>query len=117
MLARRKAAPYTEQLAVHVAQQILDLEVADRDAEVLRRDVLELMRLVDDERRAIRDDFTELALSHRRIRAQQVVVDDDDVGVGGALAHLRDEAVVPARALLPETRVGVGRDVLPERMV
>ena len=46
-----------------------------------------------------------------------MMVDDDDVGRGGALAHPRDEAVVVARALGAEAGVGGRRDVVPEREV
>ena len=85
--------------------------------EVLRRDVLELVRLVHDERRAGRDHLAVLALPHGRVGAQQMVIDDDDVGFRGALAHQRDEAVAVARALGAEARVGFGGDLLPQRQV
>ena len=85
--------------AVDVARQIVDAVVADRDAEVLRRDVLELVRLVDDRVAAARDHFAVLALAHGRVGAQQVMVDDHDVGFGGALAHARDEAVLVAAGI------------------
>ena len=80
----------------HVAHQVLDAVVADRQAEVLRRHVLELVRLVDHRVAAVGDHLAEGVLPHRRVGAEQVVVDDDDVGLGGALAHPRDEAVVVA---------------------
>ena len=105
------------QQALAVAHQIVGAGVADRDAEVLRRHILDLMRLVHDERRARGNHFAERALADRRIGAQQVMVDDDDVGLGGALAHQRDVAVAVARALGAETGVGLGRDLLPEREV
>ena len=74
-------------------------------AEVVRDHVLELVRLVDDRQVALRDDFAEAALAHGRVGAQQVMVDDDDVRVGGGFAHARDEArgehrAVPSEALL-----------------
>ena len=56
-------------------------------------DILELVRFVDHGEIAVRNDFAEAALPHRRIGAEQVVVDDDEVGLGGALLHARDEAV------------------------
>ena len=43
------------QHALAIAHQIVDAIVAERDAEVLRRHVLELMRLVHDQRRAGRE--------------------------------------------------------------
>ena len=73
--------------AVDVADEVVDAVVADREAEVLRRHVFELVRLVDDGVAAARDDLAEGALPDRGVGAEQVVVDDDDVGLGGALAH------------------------------
>ena len=65
------------------------------------------MRLVDDRVLAVRDHLAEGALPHRGVRAQQVVIDDDDVGLGGALPHARDEAVVVARTLGADAVLGV----------
>src|SRR2546426_456203 len=81
------------------------------DSEVLRRHVLELMRLVDNRAAARRDHFAVRVLANRRVGAEQVVVDDDDVGSGGALAHLRDEALVVARAFRPKARLRGRGDV------
>ena len=102
---------------VAVAHQLLDAVIAERDAEVVGRHILELVRLVHDEGRAARDHLAERAVPHRRIGAQQVVVHDHDVRLGGALAHLGHEAVVVARALRPQTRLGLGRDLAPERQI
>ncbi len=46
-----------------------------------------------------------------------MVVDDDDIRRGGALAHARHEAVVVARTLGAETGVCRRRDLVPEREV
>ena len=53
-----------------VVDQRLDAVVADRDPEVLRRDVLELVGLVDHQRRALRDHFAEGVVAQRRIGAK-----------------------------------------------
>ena len=103
--------------AVDVARELLDAVVADGEAEILRRHVLELVRFVDDRVAAGGNHLAVRALPHRRVGAEQVVVDDDDVGLGGALAHARDEAVVVARALGAEAVFGGRRDVVPERQV
>ena len=47
---RRSAHEFAAERAIDVAREIVDAIVADGDAEVLRRDVLELVRLVDDAR-------------------------------------------------------------------
>ena len=98
-----------------IASQFIEAVRAQRDPEVLSDDILELMRLVDDRQRALGNDFTEAALAHRRVRAQQVVVDDDEVRLGGALAHAGDEAVRVLRAFATEALIGGGRHVLPNR--
>ncbi len=51
-----------------VVDQRLDAVVADGDAEMLRRDVLELVRFVDHQRRALRDHFAEGVVPQRRHR-------------------------------------------------
>src|ERR687889_826379 len=72
----------------------------DSRAEVFGGHVLDLMRLVEDDGRVVRDDLAELAAAQREVGEEEVVVDDDDVGVGRALAHARDVAgvVVGARS-------------------
>ena len=105
------------QAAVGIAHEIVELVGAERQPEVLRGDVLELVRFVHDQRGARRDDLAEVAPAARGVGAEQVVVDDDDVRFGGALAHLRDEAVGVARALGAEAGFGGGGDVVPQRQV
>src|SRR5258708_6354937 len=43
-----------------------------------------------------------------------MVVDDDDVALGGAAPHLSDEAVLPFLAFLAETGIGAGVELVPE---
>ena len=85
--------PASAPAALGVAREVFDAIVADGHAEVLRGDVLELVRFVQDRGGAVGDDLAVRALPHGGIREQQVVVDDDEIGLGGALAHARDEAV------------------------
>ena len=102
---------------VGVPDQVVDPVVAHRDAEVLRGDVLELVRLVHDQVRARRNHLAVGALAHRGIGAQQVVVDDDDVGLGGALPHPGHEALAVARTVAAQAGLGGGRDLVPQRQV
>ena len=97
-----------------VAREIFDAIVAQGDAEVLGGDVLQLVSLVDHGVVAPRDHFTVIALPHRRVGAEQVMVDDDHIGLGGTLAHAGDEALVVARALRADTVFAAGGDVFPE---
>ena len=103
--------------ALDVARELLEAIGADAEAEVLRRDVLELVRLVDDRVAAGGNHLAVRVLPHRGVGAEQVMVDDDHVGLGGALAHPRDEAVVVARALGAEAGLRGRRHVVPERQV
>src|SRR5439155_26951058 len=56
-------------------------------------------------------------LPHGRIGAQEMMIDDDEVGGGGALAHARHEALVVARTLGAEARLGSRRYLVPEREI
>ena len=105
------------QQPLSVADEIVDPVGTERTAEVLRRDVLELMCLVDHEGWRERDHLAIGTLPHGRVRAEQVVIDDDDVGFGRTLAHAGHEAVVVARAVGAQARVRLGGDVAPERQV
>ena len=100
-----------------VAHELVEPVVAHRHAEILRRDVLELVRLVDDRVAALRNDLAVGALPDRRVGAQQMMIDDDQVRLGGALPHPRDEAVGVARALGADAVLRRGGDLAPERQV
>ena len=103
--------------ALGVARQILEPVVADRQAEILRRDVLELVRFVEHEVAARRNHLAVGALADRGVGAQQVMVDDDHVGRGRALAHPGHEALVVARAFSAEAGFGGRRHLVPERQI
>ena len=102
------------ELALHVAHQLLDLVRGDLHAEVLRRHVLDQVRLVEDERVVGRDHRAVAAVLHREIGAQQMVVHHHDVGFECRLAHARDEAGVEQRARLADAVLARGRDLAPE---
>src|SRR6185295_12615657 len=46
-----------------------------------------------------------------------MVVDDDHVGFGRALAHQRQEAVTVTRTLGAETGISIGGDLVPEAKI
>ena len=92
--------------ALAVPDKIVHSEVAERDAEVLRRHILELVRFVDDGVAAAWNHLAEIALAHGGISAEQVMIDDNDVGLCRALPHLDDEAVVVAWALRADAVLG-----------
>src|SRR4051812_18360535 len=107
----------TAEETLHVAREVFETIGADREAEILRRHVFQLVRFVDDRVAAGRNHFAERVLPHRRVRAQQVVIDDDDVRCRGALTHPRDEAVVVARALGTDAGFRRRGDLAPERQI
>ena len=88
-----------------IALQILELVVAHRDAEVLARYVLDLVRLVENGGRVLGNDAAVLPVLHRQVREQQVVVDDDDVALEGALVHQGEEAALELEALLAGAQI------------
>ena len=53
-------------------------------------------------------------LLHREVGAEEVVVDDDEVGLERALAHPRDPARIEVGARLADAVLAAGRDLAPE---
>ena len=103
--------------ALDVPGQIFQPVVADRESEVLRRDILELMRLVDNRVRAGWNDLAVRVLPDGGVGAEQMMVDDHHVRRRGALAHARDETVVVAGTFAAETGLRRRRHFVPERQI
>jgi hypothetical protein len=101
--------------AFGVAHEIGDAIVADRASEILRGDVFEVVRFVDDRVVTVRDHFAVGALTHRRISAQQVMIDNHHIRFGRLLPHARDVALTILRAVAAEAGFGEGRHVVPQR--
>ncbi len=102
------------QLPLDVAGEVLHPVRRDVDAEVLRRDVLDEVRLVEDDRVVGGHHLAVAAVLHREVRAEQVVVHDHEVGLERALAHPRHEARVEQRARLADAVLARRRDLAPE---
>ena len=103
--------------ALDIARQLLVPVGADAEPEVLGGHVLELVRFVHDRAAACGNHFAEGVLPDGRIGAEQMMVDDHDVGGRRPLAHPRHETVVVARTFGAEARFGGGRHLVPERDV
>ena len=71
-----------------VAQQQLHLAAAETRAEELRGEVGDLVRLVEDHRVGRAEQIAEAVFLEREIGEQQVVIDDDDVGLDRLAARL-----------------------------
>ena len=79
-VAGRSSTPPAATKPLDVARELLDAVGADAEAEVLRGDVFELVRFVEDRAAAGGNHLAERVLADGRVGAQQVMVDDHDVG-------------------------------------
>ncbi len=86
-------------------------------SEKQRRGVRELMRLVEDQRVAGGQQLGEPLVAQHDVGEEQVMVDDDDVGLERGLARLEDEAIGVERAICAEAVVARRRDERPDRRV
>ncbi len=100
-----------------ITRQLVEPVVAHRHAEILRSDVFELMRFVDDRAAAFRNHFAVRALPYRSVGAEQVMIHHDEVRLLGARAHPRHEAVGISRAFRPNAILRSRGDFIPERQV
>ena len=96
--APRRAAPATRARAVRAATSASRASSAswpavDLLAEEQRRGVGQLVRLVEDHRVARGQELGEALVAQHHVGEEQVMVDDDDVGVERVLARLHHEAV------------------------
>ena len=91
----------------------------ERDAEVLRGDVFELVGFVEDDDGGFGEDAgvggSGGLLLDGKVGEEEVVIDDDEVGLEGLAAHLGDEAGLPVGAGLAEADLGAGVELVPER--
>ena len=101
-----------------VARQFVHAQVADGNSEVVAGDVFQFVRLVEDHRAALgKHAGVGRAFGFEfdgEVGEEQMMVDDDDVALGRAAAHLGDEATVVLFAFLAETGVGARVEFVPE---
>ncbi len=103
------------ELRGRIAQQMLCLPHRPALPEELRRDIRHLMRLVENDRLGAGQKVAEPLLLERKIREQQVMVDDDDLGGLRGAACLEHVAARELRALLPEAVLARRGDHRPRR--
>src|SRR5579864_8884772 len=100
------------QRTFHIPREILYSQIADCDSKVIAGDLLELVRLVEDYGSSFGEDSRvgcAFCLQRdREVREEEVMVDDDDVALHRAAAHLGDEAALELAAFLPDAGVGTG---------
>ena len=112
---RRWRAPLRELLA-RVAHQQFHLAAAEARAEELRGEIRDLVRLVDDHRVRRAEQVAEAVFLERQVREQQMVIDDDDVGLDGLAARLDHVAAADLGAARAEAVVARRGDLRPQRM-
>ncbi len=106
------------QQRVGVAGQLFKAHVADREAEVARRHLFQLVRLVEDHGGGLGQNAGigragGLALDGE-VGEEEVVVDDDDVRLEGAAPHLGDEAAAVVGTGCAEAGFGARVELVPE---
>jgi len=103
---------------IGVAGEVFAAEVGERPTEVLRGDLFELVGFVEDDGRGFRENagVGSVACSEadRSVGEKEMVIDDDQVGLKGAAAHLGDEAAAVIGACGAEAGVGAGVELVPE---
>ena len=99
-----------------VAHQQLHLAAAEARAEELRGEIGDLVRLVEDHRVRRAEQVAEAVFLEREVGEQQVVIDDDDVGLDGLAARLDHVAAADVGAARAEAVVARRGDLRPQRM-
>ena len=81
---------------VGIAGKIFEAQIGERAAEVLRGDLFKLVGLIEDDGGGFGEDAGVGRIAgreaDRRVCKEEMVIDDDEVGLEGAAAHLGDEA-------------------------
>ena len=93
-------------------------KIRNGHAEVIGGDVFQFVRLVEDHHAGIRQHSgIRRAIGSgldRQVGAEQVMVDDDDVALGGAPPHLGDEAAIELLAIGADAAVGARVQLGPQ---
>src|SRR5208283_2915085 len=99
--------------------QFLHAQIAYRNAKVIARDLFKFVRFVENNRAAIGQHAgIGRAIGFEldgEIGKKKVMVDDDDVALGGAAPHLGNEAAFPLLAFLTEAGIGARVELVPKR--
>src|SRR5579884_1380611 len=95
--------------AVHrlsrVVNEFLNAIVTDVIAEVLRRDVLEFVSLIENDGAVIRQDCGNFLLTDVEICKEQMMIDDHNVSLKRLLSHQGEKAAIEFRALRTDALV------------
>ncbi len=100
-----------------VARQFGELARRHGDPEELGRDIGQLVGLVEDQYLRCRKQLRDTLVAQGQVGAEQVVVDDDHIGLHGPAPGAHQETVVEARAVLAEAVLAGGDRLRPRRRV
>ena len=95
---------------------MFDLPAAETRAEELRREIRDLVRLVEDHGVDRAEQIAEAVFLQREVGEQQVVVDDDDVGFERLAPRFDHVAAADLGAAIAEAVVARRGDLRPERV-
>jgi hypothetical protein len=113
---RRCPRACRDQFQARVAHQQFDLPAAETRAEELRGEIRNLVGLIEDHGVRRAEQVTETVFLEREVGQQQVMVDDDDVGLDRLAARLEHVTAADVRAAAPQAVVPRRRDLGAERM-
>ena len=99
-----------------VAHQQLHLAAAEARAEELRGEIGNLVRFVEDHRVRRAEQVAEAVFLEREVGEQQMVIDDDDVGLDRLAARFDHVALAEVGAARAEAVVARRGDLRPQRM-
>ena len=103
---------------VSIAGEIFKAEIGERAAEVLRGDLFKLVSLVEDDGGGFGENTGIGCIAggeaDRGVGKEEVVIDDDEIRLKGATAHLGDKAAAIVGASTAEACVGAGVELMPE---
>ena len=115
--ATPRFAPARQQFRRQIARQRLQLPARHGEAEEIRGDVRQLMRLVNDDRIGARQQIAETFLFQHEIGHEQVMIHDHDVRRLRFTPRLDDVAAVEERAVGAEAVVACRGDPRPYGVV
>ncbi len=114
---RRERRQEAAAVALETPEQPLHAEHADLRAEVLGRDVFQVVGFVQHQAAVGRQDRRLLPIvrrdPHRQVGGEQVVIHHHDVGFGGSASRRENEAAIEVRALEPRAQIRLRRDRIP----
>ncbi len=106
------------QRTLYVPAKLFHARIADSDSEIAPGDIFEFMRFIENHRTDLRQDSrirrVLRLLLDRQVGKEKMMIDDNDVAFHRPAVHLGDETSLPRAALLPDTRLGSGVDLVPQ---